>query len=146
MNRSKFLEERKQIACGNEAAAHFLDVWNNLLEAADDVVDEPTNPEFKIRTYELFNQAYSHPFYLAHVREFSLLVSLINNAYADSEECAKSNLPWKKELGDVLRHSSGEMVRAVALICGGYEHLRSISMKFHEACYYEHHGAEGVPE
>lgn len=146
MNRVKFFEERKMICCGNEMAASFLMAWDDLLEAVDDTVDEVTNAEFKIRTAQRFIQAYSHPFFLEHVRELSMLVSLINNAYADSEDCAKSNLPWKKELGDVLRHSSGEMTRAVALICGGFDHLRSISMKMHEGCYYKHHQPDGTPE
>lgn len=146
MNRITFTGERLHITNGNESAAQFLSVWDDLLEAVDDVVDEQTPPEFKIRTAELFNRAYSHPFYLAHIRELSILVSLVNNAYADSEECAKSNLAWKKELGDVLRHSSAEVTRAVALLCGGYDHLRSISMKLHEACYYRHHKPDGTPE
>ena len=146
MDRAKFLDERRYIACNNEEAIAFLVLWNDLLESADDVVDENTTTEFKISTYELFNRVYSHPYYLKHLREFTLLVSLINNAYADSEEAMKSNLPWKKELGDVLRHSSGEMIRAVALLEGGWQHLRSMSMKFWEACYYQHHSAEGKPE
>lgn len=146
MNRATFHDERKQITKGNEEAAHFLMVWDDLLEAVDDTVDEQTDAEFKIRTAQRFIEVYSHPFFLKHVRELSLLVSLINNAYADSEDCALSKLSWKKELGDVLRHSSGEMTRAVALLCGGYDHLRSISMKFWEACFYRHHKPDGTPE
>lgn len=139
-------EHLMMLTCGNESAAHFLSLWNNLIEQADDVVDETTTPEFKIQTFQLFNEVYSHPFYLAHVREFSLLIALINNAYADSEACAQSNLEWKKQLGDVLRHSAGELIRATAYICGGYEHMRSISMQGHEACWYRQHKADGTPE
>lgn len=146
MNRATFYDERKEICKGDEKAAHFLMVWDDLLEAVDDTVDEQTNPELKIRTAQRFLEAYTHPFFLEHVQELRVLVALINNAYADSEDCAQSKLPWKKELWDVLRHSSGEMTRAVALICGGYDHLRSISMKLHEGCHYKHHQPDGTPE
>ena len=146
MNRAKFLQEREFIANGNREAADFLDRFSLLLQAADDVVDEPADAEFKISTFQLFNEVYSHPFYLRHVREFSLVVTLFNSSYADAEQAKHSNLKWKQELADVLRHSSAELIRAVAYLCGGWSHLRAMSMKFHEACYYEHHTAEGKPE
>lgn len=128
-------ERLRMITCGNESAARFLIVWGTLSEYLDDVVDETTTPEFKIRTAQLFNQAYSQPFYREHVQALHVLASLINNAYADSELCGESELPWKKQLGDTLRHAAAEMVRAVALICGDYDHLRSLSMDIHERCY-----------
>lgn len=139
-------ERLRMITCGNESAARFLIIWGELSERLDDIVDETTDAEFKIKTAQLFNLLYSQSFYREHVQALYLLVSLINNAYADAELCVISVQPWKIALGDVLRHASADMVRAVALICGEYDHLRSISMELHERCYLLHHDEEGKPE
>jgi hypothetical protein len=136
----------RQVCCGNEEAVQFLLLWSEYAHGIDDIVDmDRTDTEFVIATFGLANRLYSHPFYLAHYRELGLVVQLVTNAYADAEAMKASQYEWKRQTSDVLRHAGAEMLRAVVYLCGGYEHLRGLSERFHEVAYYEHHDAEGKP-
>lgn len=143
---NKDVAKLQAVCCGNAAAVEFLLMWSEYVHGIDDIVDmDRTEAEFIIATFGLANRLYSHPFYLAHQRELGLVVQLVTNAYADAEAMKASHLEWKRQTSDVLRHAGAEMLRAVVYLCGGYEHLRGVSERFHEVAYYEHHDEEGKP-
>lgn len=140
------VEKLRQVCLGNEEAVQFLLLWSEYVHRIDDIVDmDRTDAEFVIGTFGLANRLYSHPFYLRNIASLGLLVQLVTNAYADAEAMKTSDRPWKREAADVLRHAGAEMLRAVVYLCGGYEHLRGLSERFHEVAYYEHHDQDGRP-
>jgi len=136
----------KDACCGNEEAYKFICLWNKHCHRVDDFVD---NSE----TRRAINDILWQQFELCHnlfwkQNEVALIVTtaIVINDYADSiimtdnEDCK-----WQKDWGNYLRFSGNQMILAVALICGGYIKMRSVSMKLREWAYNAHHDNEGNP-
>jgi len=98
-----------------------------------------------IQVGAMANTLFSSPFYRTHCDQLYLVVQLLTRAYQDSVIMEESDTPWKRATADVLRHAGADMVRAVALLCGGYEHLSRFSMDLHSMAWMEHHDAFGNP-
>lgn len=147
---------------GNVEAIDFLNHWRTYVHLIDDVVDEdltempkgasarPPGPSRRAveRVCAIGAQAvmlYSHPFYVRNLLALRQVVLSCTNAYADSVMWERSGVPWQAQFADAYRHFGAEMVLAVAGICGGYEHMRSISPELRVICWHEHHTQEGVP-
>lgn len=124
----------------------FLNRWRTYVHAIDDLVDgDLTGPEALLSTFAQAIPLYSHPFYLNHLRELRQIALSCTNAYADAVAWEKSPHHYQAEFADVYRHFGAEMVLAVAMICGGYEHARSFSLELRTICWMEHHDKEGKP-
>jgi hypothetical protein len=134
-------------ANGNVAAQEFLVLWNLYCHAIDDLVDgaERPSPEALLAVFAQAAMLYSHPFYRAHAVNLLPVVLLVTSAYADSVKMEKLE-GWPKRMADVLRFCGNDMVCAVALITGGYTHMRTISMQLRAVSQYEHHDDEGAPK
>lgn len=131
---------------GNQEAIGFLWLWRQYVHAIDDIVDgDAPGAEFLLRTFALAATLYSHPFYLKNLPALRQVVYNCTNAYADSVDWEKSPIDWQRTWSDHYRHFGAEMVLAVAQICGGYEHMRSISPELRVICWVEHHTTEGAP-
>jgi hypothetical protein len=134
-------------ACnGNEAGFAFLALWNQYVHAIDDIVDGQATPETTITTFACAANVFSHPFYLANRAALYAVVMLVANAYADSVSWEKSDRDGQRTMSDVLRFAGNEMLFAVALICGGYAHLRKISPVVRERSWLDHHNDKGERE
>lgn len=141
----KDLELLRALCCGNEDAVRFLLAWREYVHLIDDIVDGDASPVDVIRVGAMANSLYSSPFYRRHTDQLYVTVQLLTVAYRDSVQWEKSTDAWRREIADVIRHSGADMVRAVALLCGGYAHLARYSLEIHTICYQEHHDAEGHP-
>jgi hypothetical protein len=134
----------RRCCCGNAEAMEWLRGWNLYVHRIDDIIDgDADSPEAVLNTFAQAVTLYSHPFYVKHMASLRVLALTITNAYADSVEWEKSKEKWQREWSDHHRHCGAEMVLAVAMICGGYEHSRAISLELRTVCFLEHHTTDG---
>lgn len=136
--------ERLRVTCGDKMAADFLKLWNLYVNGIDDIIDEPEiSDEAILATFMMAAFVYTHPFFVANAIALRQIAVNCTNAYADTVAWEKSGEPWKKNFSDHYRHFGAEMVIAVATLCGGYSHARSISPTLREVCWMEHHNEKG---
>lgn len=118
-------------------------MWARYCHEVDDIVDGGRKgPEALLSTLALAAMVYSHPFYLRNLAALRQVALLVTNTYADSVAWANSAVPWQRAFADCYRHCGNEMVFAVAALCGGYDHLRSIAQEQRVMCYEVQHGRE----
>lgn len=118
---------------GSDDAYRFLFGWHHLCHAIDDIIDGDV-PAERIKeellaTFVYAKDLYSTAFYRQFTAELSGMIDAIFNAYADSvkwENNAQVEL-WKQEQADILRSQGCDMILLVAKLCGGYDHMRSLS-------------------
>lgn len=143
------LDTLRRTCLGIEEAVDLLRLWNFYVHAVDDIEDETTTSEFRLRTFAMPIDIYTHPFYLKHLRELRMIVRLCTNAYADVVAWEKSDQKWQNEFADVYRHFGQEFVFAVAALCAEekglnpHDHLRSISQEWRTMSYFGHHDKHG---
>lgn len=138
------LQLLQRICLGNEEAMDYLSQhWAPYVHDIDDILDEEVNAERKIRAFARAAYLFSHPFYLKHIGALRQVVLQVTNSYADSVAWERSQVAWQREWADHHRHAGMEMVIAVAMIVGGYEHARAISLEQRVICYVEHHNRKG---
>jgi hypothetical protein len=136
-------ERAMKAANGNAEAAEFLCLWARYCHAVDDVVDGDTkDAEGIISAFALAPLVYGNAFYLENISALRVVALLVSNMYADSEEMRATPTKWARQFADVYRHAGNEMVMAVALICGGYEHVRAVSFEQRATCYAVQHSEE----
>jgi hypothetical protein len=134
----------ERCCCGNREAIEFLQLWRKYVHAIDDIIDgERIEPEFVLATFASAAALYSHPFYLRNLVALRQIVFNCTNAYADSVAWERSNTDWQRQFSDHYRHFAAEMALAVAGICGGYLHMRSLSQELRIANWTAHHDAKG---
>lgn len=127
-------------------AVSYLKCWGDYLRAVDNIVDDNLwDAEHLREMFFLGAQCFSHPFYQSNKAHLQMTVVILSSLWVDSCHWERSQELWKRQWADVLRHADGQMVSAVAMICGGWEHLRKISAPFMAACYIEHKDRHGVP-
>ena len=130
--------------CGIFEAQEFLLLWRAYVHEIDDIIDgDRPQPEAILATFASAAMLYSHPFYLKHLQALRQVVLNCTNAYADSVAWEHSDVDWRAQFADHYRHFGAEMVLAVAGICGGYSHMRAISLELRAVCYNEHHDHDG---
>lgn len=135
----------RRICAGNGEAMEFLaHFWSPYVHQIDDIIDgERKSPREVLATFALAAQLFAHPFYLKNLAALKQLVLTVTVLYADSVEFERSAVGWQREWADHNRHAGMEMVVAVAMICGGYEHGAAISREQRVICWQEHHDREG---
>lgn len=139
-------EQTRWLTCGNESAADFLRLWRAYVHAIDDIIDgDAADPESILAAFMQAAFVYTHPFFTANAPALRQLAVNCTNAYADSVAWEKSPDAWRRQFSDHYRHYGAEMVLAIASLCGGYQHMRSVSLTLRETCYTEHHDNEGAP-
>lgn len=138
----------ERVCRGDREAMDFLcNWWAPYVHGIDDIIDGDANgPEEVLREFARAVGLYAHPFYLRNLAGLKQVVLNVTNAYADSVAWEKSGVAWQREWADHHRHAGMEMVIAVATICGGYEHARSISQEQRSVCWHEHHRRDGKAE
>jgi hypothetical protein len=137
-----------EVCCGNPDALRFLMHWNLFCHGVDDLIDMEDRPcpEDVISTFSQANILFTQPFYQANFARLQTTVMLSANAYADSVAWEKSPDKGHRILADVIRSYGNEMFMAVALICGGYQHMRRISQKVRDHSWKAHHDENGEPK
>lgn len=142
---SKIIKLYDEVTLGNSDALRFLFHWNLFCHAIDDLIDGPdrAEPEDVVSAFAEANVLYTLPFYQANCIKLQTTVMLITNSYADSIGWEKSEKDGHRKMADVLRFAGNEMVFAVALICGGYQHMRRVSAGIRERSWMDHHKETG---
>lgn len=136
-------QEVSWLTCGNQPAAQFLFVWREYVHQIDDLIDGDTEgSEAILKAFMLAAFVYTDPFFVAHMAALRQIAINCTNAYADSVKWEKAE-GWRGQWADHYRHFASEMVLAVASICGGYEHMRKISLTIREMGWNEHHNEKG---
>lgn len=136
----------ERICCGNREAMDFLGHWQIYVNQIDDIIDgDAKGPEAILAAFAHAAVLYSHSFYLANMESLRMMVLVTTSTYADSVAWEKSPEAWKREWSDHNRHCGMDLVVGVAMLCGGYNHGRSISQELRNVCYFEHHNANGKP-
>lgn len=125
----------KRIYNGNSEAYEFIVKWTAYIHAIDDIDDNKTTSEFRSRTFILALELYTCSFFLKNIFQLKQTVYTITNMYADSQD--KIN----KEFSEWASHAGIEMFLTVALITGGYTHMRSVSPELRAITYCNHHGS-----
>jgi len=144
MTSKEFFQLALRRAClGQPDAMDFLTLWSDYVHGIDDLIDEVTEPEFRIGLFAQALNLYNHPFYLKHRERLYPVILSCTNLYADSVAWEKSDDEWRRQFSDWARHGGAEMVLAVAGIVGGYRHMRSISLELRTVNYQEHHDEKG---
>lgn len=135
------------IACGNVEARSVLESWWEFCHAVDDVIDEQQwNADSILNAFALGLGFYSHPFYRRYALVLQMPVLLATNFYADSVVWEKEPVLWKRQWADVLRHAGNELIVAVAIIVGGFDHAQKISRALLASCYVYHADKYGTPK
>lgn len=138
------LRALERCCCGNREAMEWLTLWRQYVHAIDDIVDGDTpGTEPLLASYALAISVYTHPFFLKNISGLRQIALNCTNAYADAELFKKGEPAWQREFADHYRHFGAEMVLAVASICGGYAHMRSLSAELRVICWHEHHTPSG---
>lgn len=137
-----------ELCLGNLQAAQFCHFWFNYCHAIDDLVDATDRPphEMLLEVFALANAVYSCQFYREHSTMLQPIVLMITSAYADSVKWEGSSVHRRSTISDVLRCCGNEMFFAVAYICGGWKHVRSISSRIRERSWELQHDSNDRPE
>lgn len=145
------LQWNEELCCGNRDAMELCDMWYAYCHGIDDLVDtmQDGRPMMsREQIISLFFKAavfYNSRFFLQHRELFFPIVLQTTNTYADSVAWEKSPKEHLRSMGDVFRTCGNELYFMVALICGGYEHMRNMSMRIKERDWLGQHDAEGNP-
>jgi hypothetical protein len=145
---ARAIEWNKRICCGDASAMSFNDLWFSYAHGIDDAVDQERDGtamsvEQLIELFALAACVYNHPFYVKHREMLFPIVLQITNAYADSVKWELSPVRHRRTIANVLSAVGDEMYFAVSMLCGGWQHMRSISAEIRERDYVNQHDANG---
>lgn len=140
----------QEVACGNPEAEMFLYHWTVFAHGIDDIIDDyrdgkPIDAEQFIGVMAQSCIAYTLPFYQHNSARLQPVVMAVTNMYADSVKWERSDSPKLRAIADGIRSCGNELLCAVALICGGYSHMRRISSVLRERSYDKQHDDNGNP-
>jgi len=139
----------REAGCNQADAVDFLFAWHAYCHELDDVVDNPLSPETPEMLLASQVRAaclYTCPFFQQNAAALRPLVFLIASAWGDSVKFEHSGDSGLRTYGDSLRLVGNEMVCAVALICGGFAHLRRISPRLRKLAWANQHAPVGEQE
>lgn len=136
---------------GNQEAMTFCDIWYRYCHAIDDLVDtvvdgRPTmSKDQMISIFFTAALLYNCSFYVKNRDLLSPIVLLVTNTYRDSVAWENSSKSHLRAMGDVFRTCGNEMYVMVALLCGGEDHMRKMSMAIKERDWLGQHDDTGRP-
>lgn len=117
----------------NPEARSFCFNYVTMCHKIDDVIDEKkTDPDYILELTQLQANVYGSEFYRKYYHYLVLIDALVNNDYNDSCLWEESDVEWKRNHADVLRHAGHHMLFAVILLISKREMLRKISPLFRE--------------
>lgn len=151
MSEQSFTEQRCQfygtVAHGNAGAHEWLCLWHDYCHEIDDIIDIPDwSAERVIAVFERANALYTHAFYQTHRLALSPMILVATSLYNDANKWEQDPQLWKRWWAEVMRHCGNEVIFAVAQICGGYQHLKSITAPMLAMCYVYHKDKYGTPD
>lgn len=131
----------KEITGDNEEAYKFICLWSSYCHKFDDLVDKDVNfsTENLLELNRILLRLTTCKFYDDYRPTVMALQIMIGENYVASEKLriAKKDLP-SFQLGLFLSHCGNDMLRFVALVVGGENHLNYVSEKLRELTIKEH--------
>lgn len=131
-------EQALKIANGNKDAARFVQAFVCHCHVLDDVIDKdkPVTDEVLIGTEASWLIELTHnPFFVANKAMLVPIILNAFNAWLDSNRMATSEDENVKRASDVVKGFYHEVCWQVALITGGWKHMRSITSEHREYDY-----------
>jgi len=128
--------------CGDNNDAHrFCNAWINYVHRIDDLVDGDLalKPENLVKTLVNAAEIYSSNFYQQNAQYLYPIVCLVSNDYIDSEILKNDLEPLFLKWAEYLSFSGIYMLQIVALICGGYDNMRKVSIRLRECSLKDHY-------
>lgn len=144
-------ELSKEVCKGDSDAMLFCGLWFGYCHAIDDLIDNmedgraTTRPEEILKMLVTAAVIYNSNFYRRHQEQLFPMVISITNAYADSVAWERSPCKSHRVIADVLRCVGNEMFFMVALLCGGYDHMRTMSPKIRDRSWRLQHDDQDRP-
>lgn len=120
----------------------FLVAFHHWVHLIDDLVDEPERDRLEVVDVAMkANVLFSSVFYVAHAQILSVTTALIADAYRTSV-LAERRGGTAARLADTIRLAGNQMVLAVAMIVGGWEHMQQISTQLWPLAWENQHTLE----
>jgi len=141
----------REVCNGNKDALSFCDLWYAYCHQIDDLIDckedgRPTmSDEAILRIFVIAAMLYNCPFYVEHRQHLFPVVIMTTNLYADSVAWERSPVNRRRAIADVLRCCGDEMFAMVAMICGGWAHVRNVSPRIRERDFQLQHDENDQP-
>lgn len=114
-------------ACGNQVALDFVNRGFEVFHMVDDLVDETTTAEFKLRTVIKAMELYCHPYFLKHGVALHGVIRNCADVWMQSVIWEKHPDKARANWAEVTRHCGLDLACAVADIEGGWDHRRQMS-------------------
>ena len=135
------IELFKEIANEDADAYQFICLFSSYGHLFDDLIDKDVSqsPESLLELSRLLLRLTTCKFYDKYRQTIMSLQILIGESYITSEKLRKDrNNIQEYQYGLFLSHAGNDMLRFVALVTGGENHLNYISGKLRELTIKEH--------
>ena len=123
----------EDIANGDKDALAFIIGWQTYSHEFDDLVDEGFDLEKGIKNNVRLMGLFTSKFFGFNSHQLLPAILLAAEAYKASNTTDKDT-----GLGEYLSHEGNNVLRVVALITGGFEHMARISNEIRRLTYLEH--------
>lgn len=150
-NARQALEWNVMLCKGDQEAMAFNDMWYRYCHAIDDLIDTMEdgrpmmNAEQMLEIFALAAMLYNSPFFVRHRDVLFPIALQVTNSYSDSVAWEQSPINRRRIMADCLRTCGNEMFNMVALIKGGWKHLRDLSPKIRERDWLGQHTEDDKP-
>lgn len=115
----------------NALAADFVIQAHAWFHAIDDIVDgelpqatDTGRRQAVVKAFAAGIVVLSHDFYLRNLPALRMSLLQVSQTYALSVEFETSAEEWKRRWADTQRHCGMDLLVAVAMICGGWQHAQ----------------------
>jgi len=145
------LEWNVKITKGDKEAMAFNDLWYRYVHGIDDLIDTALDGRTRMsqdQIIEVFINAallYNTPFFIRHRNLLFPIVLSITNTFANSVLWERSPLNRRRIMADVWRTCGDEMYDMVAMIVGGWNHVRTVSPLIRDRDWIGQHDKQDKP-
>lgn len=120
----------EKACCGNKDAANFCLWFVEWCHWIDDLIDKDKLwlPADTVRVnLEALLAFTDNPFFQAHKQALMPIIVSAFAAFADSVKWEKRESVFDRRAADILKSYYHEVIWQVAFICGGWEHMRTVT-------------------
>lgn len=130
----------RRVCCNDPYAVAFVvslgqifQTWDDLVDRDKPVGDEQINAAF----WDALGMV-GNPFFLRHHDSILPVMRVAIADWFDANALARSEVPEHRAAAYVLRDTStSSILLQCALLCGGYDHMRGISLEIRRELYDE---------
>ena len=129
-----------EITKGNALAADFCQSFVSRVHFVDDIVDENKAPsdEALVKSEQDFLEQFMLNPWAKEFQAFLWPLMVVGfNAWLDANEWSKGRNKVLKADAEVLKSTYQEVIWFTAYLCGGREHMRSMSRKYRDVDHEE---------